>query len=238
MPSTPVLRETKAAVHDEGTAFHDGLMFFTRQLMKALIYRLRYGRPVVLVSGLPRSGTSMLMQMLEKGGMPIVTDQTRTPDEDNPKGYHELERIKELDKSTDKSWLKAHRGQVIKTISFLLQDLPLDLNYQVLFMRRNLAEVLRSQNKMLERNGAADGAVPDEKMRQNYEFHLKKVYYRLEHTPNFQVLYLDYPAVVSDPLGQATRIKQFLGCPLDVEKMASAVEAGLYRNRHTTASHG
>src|SRR5215813_9969746 len=133
--------------------------------MKSLYYRLRYGRPIVLVSGLPRSGTSMLMQMLEKGGMPIVTDQIRTPDEDNPKGYHEFERIKELDKTSDKSWLKQYRGRVIKTISFLLQDLPLDLNYQVLFMRRNLDEILRSQNKMLERNGAADNLVPDEKMR-------------------------------------------------------------------------
>src|SRR5206468_8197599 len=86
------------------------------RLMKSLYYRIRYGRPIILVSGLPRSGTSMLMQMLERGGMPIVTDKLRTPDEDNPRGYHELERIKELDKTTDKSWMKSHRGQVIKTI--------------------------------------------------------------------------------------------------------------------------
>ena len=205
--------------------------------MKSLYYRIRYGRPVVLVSGLPRSGTSMLMQMLEKGGMPIVTDKIRTPDEDNPEGYHEFERIKELDKTSDKSWLKNYRGQVIKTISFLLQDLPLDLNYQVLFMRRNIEEVLRSQNKMLERNGARGAVVPDEKMRQNYEFHLKKVYYRLDRTPNFQVLYLDYPAIVEDPLREARRIRAFLGRRLDVEAMASAVKSGLYRNRHSTASH-
>ena len=205
--------------------------------MKSLYYRIRYGRPLVLVSGLPRSGTSMLMQMLEKGGMPIVTDKVRTPDEDNPKGYHEFERIKEIDKTTDKSWLKNYRGQVIKTISFLLQDLPLDLNYQVLFMRRDIEEVLRSQNKMLERNGAGGTLVPDEKMRQNYEFHLKKVYYRLAHTPNFQVLYLDYPAVVEDPLREARRISAFLGRGLNPEAMASAVESGLYRNRNSKAGH-
>jgi len=205
--------------------------------MKSLYYRIRYGQPLVLVSGLPRSGTSMLMQMLEKGGMPIVTDKIRTPDEDNPKGYHEFERIKEIDKTTDKSWLKNYRGQVIKTISFLLQDLPLDLNYQVLFMRRNIEEVLRSQNKMLERNGTGSMLVPDEKMRRNYEFHLKKVYYRLNRTPNFQVLYLDYPAVVEDPLREARRIDAFLGRRLDVEAMASAVESGLYRNRHSKAGH-
>ena len=205
--------------------------------MRSLYYRIRYGRPIVLVSGLPRSGTSMLMQMLEKGEMPIVTDKIRTADEDNPKGYHELERIKELDKTTDKTWLKNHRGQVIKTISFLLQHLPLDLNYQVLFMRRNVEEILRSQNKMLERNGTVDTLVPDEKMRQNYEMHLKKVYYRLNHTPNFRVLYLDYPAVIEDPLREAGRITRFLGRPLNLEAMASAVESGLYRNRHSTASH-
>ena len=200
-------------------------------------YRLRYGQPVVLVSGLPRSGTSMLMQMLEKGGMPIVTDKTRTPDEDNPRGYQEFERIKELDTTRNKSWLQNYRGQVIKTISFLLQDLPLNLNYQVLFMRRNLDEVLRSQNKMLERNGTAGTGVSDEKMRLNYELHLKKVYYRLGRTPNFQVLYLDYPAIIADPLREARRISAFLGRHLDVEAMAGAVEAGLYRNRQSTAHH-
>lgn len=205
--------------------------------MRSLYYRLRYGRPVVLVSGLPRSGTSMLMQMLEKGGMPIVTDKVRTPDEDNPKGYHEFERIKELDKTTDKSWLRNYRGQVIKTISFLLQDLPLNLNYQVLFLRRNIEEVLRSQNKMLERSGTTGTVVPDEKMRHNYDLHLKKVYYRLDRTPNFQVLYLDYSAVIEDPLREARRIDAFLGRGLNVEAMASAVESGLYRNRHSTPGH-
>ncbi len=204
--------------------------------MKSLYYRIRYGRPVVLVSGLPRSGTSMLMQMLEKGGMPIVTDKVRTPDEDNPKGYHEFERIKEIDKTTDKSWLKQYRGQVIKTISFLLQDLPLDMNYQVIFMRRNIEEVLRSQNKMLDRSGAGGTLVPDGKMRANYEFHLKKVYYQLAHIPNFQVLYLDYPEVVADPLDAARRINTFLGRNLNVEAMAGAVESNLYRNRQAATS--
>jgi hypothetical protein len=173
----------------------------------------------------------MLMQMLEAGGMPIVTDKIRSPDDDNPKGYHELERVKDLDKTTDKSWLKNHRGQVIKTISSLLEHLPLDLNYDVIFMRRNLDEVLRSQNKMLERNAAGSGGTADEKMRQNYEFHLKKVYYRLGHTPNFRVLYLDYATVVANPRGEAQRIARFLGRNLKTEAMANAVQSSLYRNR-------
>ena len=161
----------------------------------------------------------------------MVTDKIRTPDPDNPKGYHEFERIKDLDKSKDKSWLGQYRGQVIKTISFLLQDLPLDLNYKVIFMRRNLEEVLQSQNKMLERNGAKNELVPDEKMRRNYEFHLKKVYYQLNSTPNFEVLYVEYSAVVEDPLPEARRINAFLGGRLNVTAMASAVESSLYRNR-------
>ena len=204
--------------------------------MKTLYYRLRFGPPVVLVSGLPRSGTSMLMQMLEKGGMPTVSDQIRTPDEDNPKGYHELERVKELDKTTEKSWLKNHRGEAIKIISFLLQDLPLDLNYRVIFMRRNLNEVLRSQNKMLERNGNSGTDATDDKMRSNYDMHLRKVYYRLNRLGNFETLYLDYPEVVADPVRQAHRIADFVSRDLDVQAMASAVQSGLYRNRHSKAA--
>ena len=175
----------------------------------------------------------MLMQMLEKGGLPIVSDKIRTPDEDNPKGYHELERVKELDKTTDKGWLKDHRGQVVKIISFLLQDLPMNLNYKILFMRRNLDEVLRSQNKMLERNGEKGTDATDEKMRRNYELHLRKVYYRLNRSPNFQTLYLDYAKVVADPHREAGRISEFLNGDLDVKTMASAVQSGLYRNRHS-----
>jgi hypothetical protein len=205
--------------------------------MKSWYYRLRYGRPIVLVSGLPRAGTSMLMQMLEQGGMPIVTDKIRKADEDNPRGYHEFERIKEIDKTTDKSWLKNYRGQVIKTISFLLQYLPLDLNYRVVFIRRDIAEILRSQNRMLERSGAKDSLVPDEKMRRNYEFHLKKVFYSLSHTPNFQALYTDYPEVVANPLTEAKRINAFLGGRLDVEAMAGAVDTDLYRNRQSNVGH-
>src|SRR5437879_12486962 len=113
--------------------------------MKSLYYRIRYGRPVVLVSGLPRSGTSMLMQMLEKGGMPIVSDKIRTPDEDNPRGYHEFERIKEIDKTTDKSWLKNYRGQVSKTITFLLQYHTMEMNHHVVYSGRDTTHHATSQ---------------------------------------------------------------------------------------------
>src|SRR4030095_8787050 len=102
----------------------------------------------------------------------------------------------------------------------LLQYLPLDLNYRVVFMRRDIEEVLRSQNKMLERSGRKDPLVPDEKMRRNYEFHLKKVFYCLDHIPNFQALYVDYSEVVASPLAEGTRIHAFLRGHLNVGGMA------------------
>src|SRR5438128_3864516 len=124
--------------------------------------RVRYGRPIVVVSGLPRSGTSMAMKMLEAGGLRVVTDGQRTADEDNPKGYYEDERVKDLHREGDKTWLRDARGDVVKIISFLLKSLPADNNYKVLFMHRNLREIVASQNKMLARRGEKN-ETPDDR---------------------------------------------------------------------------
>ena len=121
--------------------------------MPNLYRRVRYGPPIVVVSGLPRSGTSMAMKMLEAGGLSVVTDGLRAADEDNPKGYYEDERVKDLHQAADKAWLRDARGKVVKIISFLLKSLPAENNYQVLFMHRNLREIVSSQNKMLVRRG-------------------------------------------------------------------------------------
>ena len=94
--------------------------------------------------------------MLEAGGLAILTDGERAADVDNPKGYYELERVKNLEKETDKSYLRAARGKVLKVISFLIKDLPDDNDYRVLFMRRDLDEVLASQHKMIDRLESAD----------------------------------------------------------------------------------
>ena len=104
--------------------------------------RVMYGRPVIVVSGLPQSGTSMMMKMLEAGGVPVWLDGVRTPDDQNPKGYYELERVKQLDKGLDKSWVRAGRGRAVKVISSLLEHLPPDNNYHVVFMNRDIQEVL------------------------------------------------------------------------------------------------
>ena len=126
-----------------------------------LVRRLRYGKAIVIVSGLPRSGTSMAMKMLEAGGMPILADGIRTADISNPKGYYEYEPVKELDKGGDVAWLAEARGKAVKIISFLLTWLPETYDYRVIFMQRDLREVLASQNAMLAHRGEAPGAADD-----------------------------------------------------------------------------
>jgi len=192
--------------------------------------RLRYGEPVVVVSGLPRSGTSMAMKMLAAGGLELVTDGVRSADEDNPKGYFEDERVKELHRTEDKSWLRDARGRVVKIISYLLKELPPDLNYQVIFLRRNIHEVLASQKKMLERrNETSDTS--DERMIELYQDHLWKVDRLLKRRPCFDVLDLEYRTALEEPRQQAERIQRFLRRPLDVAAMSAVVDRRLYRNR-------
>jgi hypothetical protein len=192
--------------------------------------RLRYGKPIIVVSGLPRSGTSMAMKMLEAGGLEVVTDGLRTADEDNPKGYYEDERVKALGETADKSWLADARGKAVKIISFLLKDLPPSYNYKVLFMRRDLEEVLASQAKMLKHRGEADEA-DDAAMRDHFQNHLWRANYWLRHYPCFDSLDVDYRAVLANPRTEAERIARFLGGGLDVAKMVTVVDEALYRNR-------
>ena len=195
--------------------------------------RLLHGPPVVVVSGLPRSGTSMAMKMLEAGGLPVVADHQRTADEDNPRGYFEDERVKDLGQMADKGWLRDSRGKAIKVISYLLKDLPRENNYKVVFLRRNLHEVLASQAKMLERRGEAN-EVADEQMLEIYESHLWRVDYLFKHAPHLERLELQYDDVVREPRRAAERIAAFLGGGLDAGRMAAAVDAALYRNRRAS----
>jgi hypothetical protein len=172
----------------------------------------------------------MTMQMLEAGGVAVATDGIRKPSEDNPRGYFEYERVKELDKGTDQSWLTAFRGKAIKIISFLLEDLPDTNNYKVVFMRRDIHEVLASQTKMLANRGETD-ETSDARMLEVYRHHLRKVGEMIDRRPCFELLNVEYKDVMEDPRGQARRIGAFLGDCVDVERMAAAVDGGLYRNR-------
>jgi sulfotransferase family protein len=185
---------------------------------------------IVVVSGLPRSGTSMAMRMLAAGGMAILTDGARIADEDNPNGYFEDERVKGLRKAPDNAWVGEARGKALKVVSPLLKHLPPTYRYQVLFVRRALKEVLASQAKMLARRNQPSKA-SDEEMERLFERDLEKVIQFLASSPQFEVLELGHEAVIAEPLREARRIRDFLGRPLDVEKMAAAVDSRLHRNR-------
>ena len=186
--------------------------------------------PITIVSGLPRSGTSMMMKMLEAGGIPPLTDEIRTADADNPKGYYELERVKKLDKG-DTAWLAETAGKVVKVISMLLQHLPAGYSYRIIFMERRLEETLASQRQMLIRRNEPTDAVSDEVLRTSFQKHLTQIKGWLAEQPHIQVLYVSYNDMLSDPAGQARRINQFLGQTLNEAKMAAVVDPDLYRQR-------
>jgi Sulfotransferase domain len=184
---------------------------------------------VTLVSGLPRSGTSMMMKMLEAGGMPVLVDHMRTADEDNPEGYYEFERVKKIE--TDSAWLDEAHGRVVKMISALLRHLPPTHYYKVVFMRRTLAEVLASQRQMLIRRDKPTDATSDEKMAEFFTAHLRRVETWLAEQPNVDVLYVSYNDMMQDPASHCACIVAFLGLPLDPERMASVASGTLYRQR-------
>ena len=160
-----------------------------------------------------------------------MVDGVRTADEDNPKGYHELEHVTALDKPGDKTWLGAARGKALKIISFLLQHLPDTYDYKIIFMRRNLPEVLASQQKMLERRGESPGGVNDDEMARMFAAHLAKIEKVLADRENCDVLYVDHRDTVDDPSAVATAINEFLGGHLDTRAMTAVVDPRLYRNR-------
>ena len=186
---------------------------------------------VIIVSGLPRSGTSMMMKMLEQGGLEIVTDEIREADEDNPKGYYEFERVKKLPDG-DTAWLRQVKGKVIKIISALLLHLPDDYHYRVLFMRRHIDEILDSQRRMLVRRGEPTDRVDDGEMAEMFEKHLHKVYAWMDGQFNVATLEVDYNDLLrGDALPIIRQINSFLGSELDEQAMASIIDPDLYRQR-------
>jgi hypothetical protein len=185
---------------------------------------------VIIVSGLPRSGTSMMMKMLEAGGQAILTDNLREADANNPKGYYEFERVKDM-KDGDLAWMPEAVGKVVKIVTGLIMFLPKGYNYKVIFMRRDLNEILSSQKKMLGRLGKADDNIPDDKMAKVYEEHLKEVRGWLIRQPNIETLYVNYNSMVKDPTESLTKINDFLGGGMDVSVMSAVVDKELYRER-------
>lgn len=184
---------------------------------------------LTIVSGLPRSGTSMMMRMLDEGGLTAITDNIRKADADNPKGYYEFEPVKKT--KEDPSWVNGAEGKVVKMVYRLLYDLPAGRQYRVIMMRRNLDEVIKSQEVMLERSGKAGGKLSDDKLKKMFADELVKVEAWMDERGGFKYVEIDYNDMLKNPVPLAARINQFLDGGLDEAKMAAVVDPSLYRQR-------
>lgn len=183
---------------------------------------------ITVVSGLPRSGTSMMMRMLEAGGIPALTDGTRVPDENNPNGYYEFEGVKHLEE--DSSWIQMAHGRSVKMVYSLLKHLPSDHEYRVLFMRRNLNEILQSQKEMLRR-GDVETDVPDSTMKALLERELRQFYAWVPTQPHLHLVNVNYNDLLTHPRATIARIDNHFDGTLDIDAMAAIVDPELYRNR-------
>jgi hypothetical protein len=171
----------------------------------------------------------MMMKMLDAGGLEPLTDNRRKADEDNPEGYYEYERVKKL--TYDKDWLPLAKGKAVKIVSALLKHLPSDYSYKVIFLHRNMDEILASQKQMLVRKGEPTDRVSDEDLARLYKKHLRTVEQWLDKQPNFEILYLKYNEVLQSPIKYSKKINKFLDNTLDYQKMPSIIDSSLYRQR-------
>ena len=185
--------------------------------------------PITVVSGLPRSGTSMMMKMLEAGGIPPLTDKIRLADEDNPKGYYEFERVKKLPDG-DVDWLPEAQGKSVKVIATLLKHLPGNYAYNLIFINRAMPEILASQKTMLDHREEA-AKVSDKKMAALFEKHKLNVIAWMKEQKNFAYIEISYNELLKDPLPGLRKVNQFLGSNLDIKKMAAVVDPKLYRQK-------
>ncbi len=194
------------------------------------LFRKQNTPRIVVVSGLPRSGTSLMMKMLEAGGIPPLTDNIRTADEDNPKGYYEFERVKKL-RDGDTAWIPLAEGKAVKVIAALLPYLPDTYRYHVVFMRRAMPEILASQRQMLIRRGEDPDKISDEEIARLFQKHLQKVKAWMAQQPHLAYIEVSYNELLAAPRPVVERVNQFLGGNLDVERMAQVVDPSLYRQR-------
>jgi len=184
---------------------------------------------ITVVSGLPRSGTSMMMKMLERGGIPPLTDHEREANIDNPKGYYEFERVKKLPEDT--GWLEQAKGKAVKVLAELIKHLPEGYEYKVVFMERHLEEIIESQKKMLLRKGEDPDDVSDEEL---YDMFIKYRAMLKEHIkehPRMEAIYISYNDMIHEPEEHIRRLDLFLDGGLDTNEMVEVVDEDLYRNR-------
>lgn len=185
---------------------------------------------IVVVSGLPRSGTSLMMMMLDAAGIPPMQDYVRTADDDNPKGYYEYERVKKMPEG-DTAWVKDARGKSVKVITALLEHLPSKFKYNVIVMRREMDEILASQKKMLERRGEDPEKVSDAEMAQLFNKHFDKVIAWVKKQKHLRYIEVSYNDLLEDPEEEIEKVNQFLGGHLDTAAMLAMIDPKLYRQR-------
>lgn len=192
---------------------------------------LKKHNKITVVSGLPRSGTSMMMSALQAGGMVLLVDDIRGADWNNPKGYYEYERVKKLQKG-DTEWLPKACGKVVKIISALIEYLPDTHHYQIIFMERDMDEILSSQKRMLGGDGLDEETnISDEEMRQSFESHLVDVKNWMKDKDWIQTLFVSYNKALQHPLQVFQQVSEFLDHRVDPKKMIKVVDSDLYRER-------
>lgn len=188
--------------------------------------------PIIIVSGLPRSGTSMMMRMLAEGGIPVITDELRRPDSDNPKGYFEFETVRQMSDG-NVAWLEDAEGKAVKVISALLEHLPSNHSYKIIFLERDVQEILASQRKMLMNRHEKEMGNEAE-IEAQIQKHLSAMKPWLVRQPNMEVLYVNYNALMTKPGPLCEQITEFLEVPLNQTRMLAVPDRHLWRNRMVT----
>jgi hypothetical protein len=184
---------------------------------------------IVVVSGLPRSGTSLMMQMLAAGGLPVLTDGVRTADAHNERGYYEWEPVKQLPRNP--GLIAEAEGKVVKVISSLLASLERTREYRVLFMIRPVKEIVRSQTEMIRTRGSVGAALTPETMAKTLETHRSQTLAWLASQPHITHITVEYKSLVEGPADESARIAAFLGLPLETAQMTAAVDASLWHQK-------
>ena len=182
---------------------------------------------ITVVSGLPRSGTSLMMQILRAGGMEILTDNKRSADENNSKGYYEYEKVKSLIK--DNTWLSEAEGKAVKIIVQLLHFLPNQHEYKIIFMERDIDEVVLSQNKMIDKLNGKQTTIPHELLKKTFLTQVEKVKTLLAKNAN--LVYVDYHNLLNSRDEEIDRINTELDLGLNVKQACQVIDKTLYRTK-------
>jgi len=185
---------------------------------------------LIIISGLPRSGTSLVMQILYAGGIPLLFDSERLPDNDNPYGYYEHSKIKALTKNSDLSWLNSYQGYAVKIVSPTLAKLNIQFPARIIFMMRSIQEIIESQQKMITRKTHLTlEQIKSEDLYKIYEKHIQQTLNLLQINPYLKILKIEFSNLFHDTDNTIMKIIHFLDGELDIEKMKSVINPELYR---------